>query len=497
MAVAMGGCAVTSSETGEVPAPEPEIGDQDSYLVGEDCQGRRLLGLTPDLLSPAGEKFVSFMTESSNRPGVFVSVSGGDLVAKSASGRVLYSGKSASFVGMRLRAPAGGEVEIAGVSTQSYGSSYALRFGISGDDYCGGAGNAVPFQGIFEADRYHVYNTGVSFGCDDGVAKKCQGWGYLAGNDPNSIGWKHHQACMRMANADVYGNGETHTREETPVVIRDMIPGGKPGPVDFPALSYPEISPAPTDIAFFEGAWSSERGRGAVCLAKRRWASLPADAPDHPSLPDPRKLIPGQPNPGEVAFCEDLTFDQMRARGGLVFNASKKMDMYLNRWRNPANGQLIASVRGFEIVDFRRVPPFPGYTEFLGSDGIILRNLTGTITMADVTPMYVQHNPRTGDYVVATGTPVTPEHVIEDLERDFEGYTLNFTGPELTALSLFRRDDDYVTSVGGPGTVGYESLGVMHAVMQPNWAGPSPSASAARKAGFSPRAAGATCKSPQ
>ncbi len=496
MAAALGGCVGLAEPDGApAPAPGRVIGDQDSYTAGDDCQGRRLLGATPDGLSPVGQKFVSFATESSNRPGVFVSVSGGDLVAKSAAGKVLYSGKSASFIGMRLRAPSGGEVEIAGVSTQSYGSSYALRFAIAGGDYCGGAGNAVPLQGVFEADRYHVHHSDVSFACDDGVAKKCEGWGYVAGSDPNGSGWKHHQACMRMANADVYGNGETHTREETPVIIRDMIPGAQPAPLDAPALSYPQVSPAPPNIAFFEGAWSSERGRGAVCLAKPRWASLPPDAPDHPSLPDPRKLIPGQPNPDNVAFCDDLTFDEMRARGALVFNASKKMDMYLNRWQNPATGQLIASVRSFEIVNSRRVPPFPGYTVLLGTDGIILRNLTGTITLADVTPMYVQHNPRTGDYVVATQAPVTPEHVIEDPVRDFEGYTLNFTGPDLTPLGLFRLGDDFVTSVGGPGTIGYEPLGVLHAVMQPNWAGPN--ASAARKAGFSPRATGTSCKTPQ
>ncbi|MBC7976588.1 MAG: hypothetical protein H7138_16565 [Myxococcales bacterium] len=500
MAAAAAGCVAGSPETDEAPAPEPvtdpAIGDQDSYIAGDDCQGRRLLGATPDDLSSVGQTFVSFGAESSNRPGVFVSVSGGDLVAKSAAGKVLYSGTSASFIGMRLRAPSGGEVEISAVSTQTYGTSYALRFGISGGDYCGGAGNAVPLQGIFESDRYHVHHSNVSFACDDGVAKKCEGWGYVAGSDPNSLGWKHHQACMRMANADVYGNGETHTREETPVVIRDLMPGAKPAPLDAPALDYPTTAPTPTNVPFFEGAWSADRGRGAVCLAKPRWASLPADAPDHPSLPDPRKLLPGQPNPGNVAFCEDLTIEQMRARGALVFNASKKMDMYLNRWRNPATGQLLATVRGEYYADsLRRMSPAPGYTEFLGSDGILLRNLTGTLAASDVTPMYLQHNVRTGDYVVATQTPVSPDHVIEDLERDFEGYTLNFTGPELTALALFRLGDDYVTSVGGPGTIGYTQQGVLHAVMQPNWAGPS--ASATRKPGFSPRATGTGCKSPQ
>jgi hypothetical protein len=486
--VALGGCVV-GADTAEDP---PLIGPRDNYTAGESCQGRRLLGLTPDQLSPPGLKFVSFMTESSNRPGVFVSVSGADLVAKDIKGTVLYSGKSTSFVGMRLRAPAGGEVEIAGVSTQSYGASYALRFAASGDDYCGGAGNAVALQGIFEADRFHVHHTDVSFACDDGVAKKCEGWGYIPGSDPNGPGWRHHQACMRMANADVYGNGETHTREETPIVIRDTMRGAQPGPSDAPALSYPEVLPAPPGIAFFEGAWGWKRNEGAICLAKPRWASLPVEGPQHPSLPDPR-------NVGGVAFCEDLSISDMVARGALLFNASKKMDMYLYRWRNPTTGHLVASVRGFPSADrARRQPPFPGYTDYLGTDGIILRNPTGTLEDSDVTPMYVQHNPKTGDYVVATRTPVTPDHVIEDLESAFEGYTLNFTGPELTPFGLFRLGTDYVTSVGGPtgpGTIGYQAVDVLHSVMEPNWAGPA--ANAARSAGFSPRTSSSNCQTPQ
>jgi hypothetical protein len=462
--------------------PPGPAGIQTAFREGDDCQGRHVLGAAPDALTPVDASFVSYGTRSSNRPSVYVSVVGGNLVAKTVAGTLLYTGADPKFVGLRLATAGGAEVEITGVTARSYGTAYTLVHQPSGIDYCGGAGAAVALQGVIEADHFHVATTDVSLSCDDAVANKCEFWGYPAGNDPTSVLWKHHQACMRMANADVFGDGDVHTREETPIYIRDLIPGANPAPLDAPALSYPAMIPAPPGIPFFEAAWGGERNQGAICLAKHRWLSLPTDGPPHASLPDPR-------NVDNIPFCNQLTIQQMVDRGALLFNASQRMDMYLNRWRNPSTGDLVSTIRGYYNHDSSRSePPFPGYTQFLGPDAVLLRNLTGALDDGDVTPMFVQHNPVTGDYVIATSTPVTPGHVI----GDFEGYTLNTPAPSLVLLGLFSSGTDYVSSVGGPGTLGYTPVGPLHYIMSSDSALP-PLSRAARHGALRTT----TCNSPQ
>jgi hypothetical protein len=60
----------------------------------------------------------------------------------------------------------------------------------------------------------------------------------------------------------------------------------------------------------------------------------------------------------------------------LLANASKTQDMYMHRWRNPTTKDVVATVRGFPGTG---PVPFAGYTEYLDSDGILLRNLPGSI----------------------------------------------------------------------------------------------------------------------
>jgi ADYC domain len=481
--IALGAC-VAAPVTDDVPVPDDP---HDAHSAGETCQGRNMLGAAPDALTAdmPGHNFGSVQALSSNTPGVSVSVVGGNLVARNSAG-VLFSGASTRFIGMRLKTQAGPELEITGVSTLSSGAAYALAFAPSKADYCDGAGPAVAMQGVIEADRFHTASTDVTFGCRDGVLQKCYGWGYVPGNDPNSLAWKLHQACMRMANADIYGNGEVHTRNLTPIVIRDLVEGANPAPSDAPAIGYPLRSPPPPAIPFFEGSWGWERGQGARCLAHDRWLSEPIDATPQASLPDPRMV-------DEVPFCDELSFQEMADRGALLFNASKRMDMYLNRWRNPGTGDVLTTVRGYYFRDpARRVAPVPGFTELLGNEGVLLRNLTGALTAADVTPMFLQHNPTTDDYVVATATPVAPGYVIEDPDHDFEGYTLNAPAPDLIPFGLFVKGTDYVSATAGPGTVGYAPVGPLHYVMRTASSEPAVG-SAPQRAVFGARAAATVC----
>lgn len=447
--VALVGC-VGDSVTDDLMVPP-----QTPRSTGGSCQGRHMLGAAPDALTDGmpGHRFASVQPLSSNLP-VTVSVVNGGLVARDGNGVVLYSGASPKFIGMRLKTQAGPELEITGVSTETYGSSYKLAFQLSKTDYCDGAGSAVAMQGVIEADRFHVLTSDVTFGCPDGVLEKCHGWGYRPDSDPTGVPWKLHQACMRMANADIYGDGESHTRELTPIVIRDLVAGANPAPTDAPAIGYPVMSPPPPGIPFFEAAWTGQRNRGALCLAHDRWLSEPLDGPQNADLPDPRQV-------DNVVNCIDLTYPQMLDGGALLFNASKRMDMYLNRWRNPATGDLLTTLRGrFNHITTRHLPPFPGYTEFLGTDGVMLRNRTGRLDTGDVTEMYMQHNPVTDDYVVATSTPVAPGYVV----GDFEGYTLNIDGPDLIPFWLFVRGNDYVSATIPP--PGYTLVAPLHNVMR-------------------------------
>jgi|GEM_PF-3015327 len=471
MLVVLGGTGCTV-EPGSDLTPRNPVTSK-GMSCGESLQGRNMLG-APDQLTAnmPGHRYASVQTAASNRSGVSVSVVDGNLVASDSTG-VLYSGASASFVGMRLKTQVGGELEITGVTQESYGASYALVNATTRQDYCAGAGSAVAMQGVIESDRFHVATTDVTFGCPDGVLMKCYGWGYVPGADPNGQPWKYHQACMRMANDDIYGNGESHTRNLTPIVIRDLMSGGNPAPLDAPALTTPVLTPPPPGIPFFEGAWGAARGQGALCLAHDRWLSEPIDTTPQTSLPDPRLV-------DTVEDCDLPSLPQLVQRGALLFNASWRMDMYLNRWWNPDTKDWLTTLRGtFNHRLDRLIPPRAGF-QFKGTDAVMLRNLTGTLTDADVTAMYLQHNAATEDYVVATATPVAPGYVIEDPDRDFEGYTLNAPAPDLIPFGLFVKGDDYVSSTFGAAPPGYTFVAPLHYVMRYATADVVPSGTSAR-----------------
>jgi hypothetical protein len=99
-----------------------------------------------------------------------------------------------------------------------------------------------------------------TFACENGAIAKCADWGYKpwAKKDGRSL-TDLHQACTRMARADYCGDGRSHTREDNPIDMYDVLqlltrttePSGGWDPAK----------------ASFEAAWSPD---GAACLARTR-----------------------------------------------------------------------------------------------------------------------------------------------------------------------------------------------------------------------------------
>jgi hypothetical protein len=458
--VALAGC-VGESDPGEpedLPSvtPPPVV----PYVTWDPDQGRHILGKKPDALLSGGEHFkVSVIPD--NRPGFRISVNaagaggvnGTNLVAD--DGLVDTpdpTGTDPWFIGMILNGP-DGQLKIRGVAPLGTNSTlYYLdyRSVIAGnpgpwEDYCGAAGGgAIAISGYYDSRRIHHPGPFLSFPCENGVAQKCERWGYPAGNaGPSDENWKFHQACTAMANADYCRAGKPYTREETPIRVRDFAPTyGSPFPDDVP---HPIQFPGNPDTFYFEAGWRPG-DLPPVCLSKIRWASLPPN-PCPAVLPDPRFS-----DDRSAKFCDDMTMAEIAGLGAYIVNGSKMMDAPLGTWRNPSTGDVVQTIRGFYIdrdgmsgPDASSTLPFTGYTQFLGNQGMILRNLTGTLDEAtDMYKLYMQVNPATNDRVVAHD-PV-PDHVM----GEFEGYTFQSSSrfPNLTALKLCSSGTDYRTLTG-------------------------------------------------
>jgi hypothetical protein len=306
-------------------------------------------------------------------------------------------------------------------------------------EYCPG-GTAVPLQGTWSSSREHLPGDAISFACTHGAARKCTVWGYVAGSSPAEPLWNHHQACVRMANADHCGDGTPHTREGTPIWIRDAVDGGRP---DGPPLAHwtrwPE--PPPPDAVFLEAAWKPS---GAVCLSKFRWASRPLGR-DCPTLRDPRRE-------SGLRFCEDYTTEALLDAGVLVWNGSLTMDLPLNHWENAA-GDKVATVRGYwSELDGGSMPPFPGYTIYRGREGFLLRNLPGSLTFAQVTRIGLQQtlagSDAGADLTLGDDTPLPGHQFVPD---GFEGWALiSDGGAGLTPLNLYQNGTDYAAALTAP-----------------------------------------------
>jgi hypothetical protein len=428
--------------------------------TGEHEQGKYILGGHPDL-----EYFDGVMhfrvepkaVDAAHKDAVVAvtaSALGANLTATAADGTVKTD--PSWLVGMILPGVGGGQLKIHAVEVRGSSTKFFLKHRRNtllpfNNDYCGDASaGAYPVKGAYDASRLHHNTNALTFVCEDGVGAKCIDWGYIPGNTGPSLqpitspnDWDYHQACSAMANADYCRIGEPHTREETPILIRDYKAGAQPHPegtVTFPftkALQHPRPFPGDPDTYYVEAAWRP----GAltpICLSKVRWTSLPLDPcetgqSDH-GLKDPR-VNPAAPT------CDELSFDELRDAGALIVNASKMMDAPMHRWRNPDPQKLdvVTTMRGFYIpsapvtgpglppADLQRstLPfgPGSGYQQYLGPQSMILRNLTGTLNEANMLKLYAW---QTGnDRVIAGEAAAQALGLLVKL--DFEGYA--FTDP--------------------------------------------------------------------
>jgi hypothetical protein len=388
------GCVEQQVERADTPEPSstsPYWGPSNVY--DEEGQCHDLLGPVADTLTDreGGQTYVSFPLETT----------GGEAVATYPTGLAIASG---SLQGKELKTGTNNvSVRFLGVGSDGTRDTYTLQYRTATDPtwrlYCPPGEQATALRGEWKASAFRVAADRVTFGCTNSAMRKCITWNYVPPHkiDPNNpattIAWRAHQACTRMARADICGTGEPGTRKETPIVIRDYLAGYHPPPQSMPGdplptgvypIEHAATYPAPPDFHFYESAWTWKEDQGAICLERDRWASVgPLTCPN---LKNPFLDKSG-------LFCSELEHmaDNSREiidRGGILLNASKTQDRKIYLWRNPTTGDTVSTIRGFWREDHGDPIPFQGYTEYVAEDGILLRNPPYSLTYADVTPVF-------------------------------------------------------------------------------------------------------------
>jgi ADYC domain len=277
-----------------------------------------------------------------------------------------------------------------GVAGGDANTTYYKLVTTTGIDLCGG-GNAIPVAGEFLASGLHVFTPGrITFGCEDGVVRKCNEWGYDPGTKPDA-----HQACTRMARADYRADGTPHTRDGTLIRIGDSITGVNSQPSAIGFQGFTEWPPDPA-LYTYEAAWWPG-ALGAGCLGRRRWASLPPG--DLPGLPDPRLHE-------DAKNCEDYDIDDLIRDGALLFNASRVNDAPLYHWYAVGGSDRVVTIMGhYAAVESRRAMPFGSEYpyDFDRIDGYLLRVIPGDVVnpLVELDQVRVFHRLATGDRVLA------------------------------------------------------------------------------------------------
>jgi hypothetical protein len=114
---------------------------------------------------------------------------------------------------------------------------------------------AISLSGSWDEKGTHIESQELfTFACTNGALAKCVRLGYKPWKkiQGKSLG-NYHQACTRMIRADYCGNGNSHTKDGTPVDVYDVLDIQKP---------------TSNNSMAFEAAW--EPG-GATCINRLRW----------------------------------------------------------------------------------------------------------------------------------------------------------------------------------------------------------------------------------
>ncbi|TMQ17341.1 MAG: hypothetical protein E6J91_10275 [Deltaproteobacteria bacterium] len=430
-------------------ATNPVIDPPVLQLAGEEEQGRFLLGNIADGLATGG-KHISVVAPV----GLAIGVDRQTLILRNTAGPVPVTR------GLVLPAspPSASAIRTEDITIAGYELSYRDAAG-NWQPYCDASQSlyAIAMQGEWTTTGLHDLGTMVTFACQEsGKAAKCEAWDYIPETTgmvgPGALLWDLNQACTQMAMANYCMDGEPHTREKTPILVRDFIPGAEPPDTGVTALqpvpaSYPPVPPPP-DQYFFEAAWAPRQL--VLCLSKLRWNNYAPGGLCHGEVPDPRV----DPN---ARFCEDAHLD-LNSRN--LKNGSKTMDLALRRWSSPS-GDTLTTVHGY-VVDKsaaprKTVPPVGFDAPPLSNEGYLLRNLTGVFASCNcVIRAFRQRNAMTGDSVLG------PDGMLSgysyDKDADFEGWLIEVDGPGELPLYLYQSGTDYVTATRSPGSA-YSKVG--------------------------------------
>jgi hypothetical protein len=227
------------------------------------------------------------------------------------------------------------------------------------------APGAIPVAGSFGhtaegnlSGNYDRSPTRLTFACRDGVAAKCQDWGYRSWEPERA---PYFQACTRMARADYCGNGRSRTVDGTMINYIDLH--RRPdGPVEPKAGFVPEA------------VWGLGNGNSpsaAICLSRTRWSTMPLGprSPCAEILADPRDAA----TDGKSGrYCDDMTIKEWAEADALFINASRPLDVGLFMWSN-GKGIFATTTQFPWLGKEAHSPGPPGYPEFVGIEGAIFK----------------------------------------------------------------------------------------------------------------------------
>lgn len=205
---------------------------------------------------------------------------------------------------------------------------------------------------------YDPTRTHLTFACRDGVAAKCQGWGYWSWNPKRAA---YFQACTRMARADYCGNGRSRTVDETMINYLDLHrkPLGQLKAMD-------GFEP--------EAVWglgAAGKPPAAICLSRTRWSTIPLGPRSacFELLPDPRDEAATGGNP---RFCDGMTVKDWAAAGAVFVNRSRPLDVGLVVWKDGSGHYRTTTQFPWLGKDVHSPGP-PGYPIFVSIEGAAIK----------------------------------------------------------------------------------------------------------------------------
>jgi hypothetical protein len=275
---------------------------------------------------------------------------------------------------------------------------------------------AIPVAGSFghtpEGHPNGAYDpapTRLTFSCRDGVAAKCQDWGYRSWDPERG---RYFQACTRMARADYCGNGHSRTVDGTMINYVDLH--GQPL----------VLRPLPGFVP--EAVWGPG-GAGdptaAICLSRTRWSTIPIGPRSPCAELDPRAEAPTDRKPGQ--FCEDKTPKDWANEGALFVNNSRPLDVGLFVWRDE-NGHFMTTTKFPWLGKGVTSPSPPGYPVFVSIEGSAYKPKLPAPKKSRLVPLY-RYTKKAGAITLALSTTGPTGDGFRD--PVLEAYVLEFKPP--------------------------------------------------------------------